>query len=106
MQVLKFSANLSLVNLIKIRKIFGRQPEFKQILNLINQVNIKGLIYKHQINRYYKAFKIWTLCVLHIMLGSRLNARQTAFLLGCCFEDAARFNGLVNSISPPPNTPQ
>lgn len=35
-------------------------PIFKQILNLINAVNIQGLINKHQSDRYYKAFKTRT----------------------------------------------
>ena len=39
---------------------FVGQPIFKQILNLINQVNIQGLINKHQSDRYYKAFKART----------------------------------------------
>jgi len=40
-------------------KLVG-QPIFKQILNLINGVNIQGLINKHQSDRYYKAFKTRT----------------------------------------------
>ena len=39
---------------------FVGQPVFKQILNLINKVNIQGLIQKHQSDRYYKAFKTRT----------------------------------------------
>lgn len=39
---------------------FVGQPVFKQILNLIDQVNIQGLINKHQSDRYYKAFKTRT----------------------------------------------
>lgn len=42
----------------KISEIkFVGQPVFKQILNLIDKVNIQGLIQKHQSDRYYKAFK-------------------------------------------------
>jgi hypothetical protein len=36
---------------------FVGQPIFKQILKLIDAVNIQGLINKHQSDRYYKAFK-------------------------------------------------
>ncbi|MFW6248611.1 MAG: IS4 family transposase [Bacteroidota bacterium] len=39
---------------------FVGQPIFKQILNLIDHVNIQGLINKHQSDRYYKAFKTRT----------------------------------------------
>jgi len=39
---------------------FVGQPVFKQILNLINKVNIQGLIQKHQSDQYYKAFKTRT----------------------------------------------
>jgi hypothetical protein len=48
-------------NMDKNTKIkFVGQPVFKQILNLINKVNIQGLIQKHQSDRYYKAFKTRT----------------------------------------------
>ncbi len=40
-------------------KIVG-QPVFKQIMDLINRVNIHGLIQKPQSDRYYKAFKTRT----------------------------------------------
>jgi len=36
---------------------FVGQPILKQILRLIDTVNIQGLINKHQSDRYYKAFK-------------------------------------------------
>lgn len=36
---------------------FVGQPIFKQIIGLINAVNIQGLILKHDSDRYYKAFK-------------------------------------------------
>lgn len=39
---------------------FVGQPVFKQILKLTDQVNIQGLINKHQSDRYYKAFKTRT----------------------------------------------
>jgi hypothetical protein len=39
---------------------FVGQPIFKQILKLIDAVNIQGLINKHQSDRYYKAFKTRT----------------------------------------------
>lgn len=39
---------------------FVGQPIIKQILNLIDQVNIQGLINKHQSDRYYKSFKTRT----------------------------------------------
>ncbi len=39
---------------------FVGQPIFKQILKLIESVNMQGLINKHQSDRYYKAFKTRT----------------------------------------------
>jgi len=39
---------------------FVGQPIFKQIINLINSVNIQGLISKHNSDYYYKAFKTRT----------------------------------------------
>jgi len=39
---------------------FVGQPIFKQILNLVNQVNIQSLINKHQSDPYYKEFKTRT----------------------------------------------
>jgi hypothetical protein len=39
---------------------FVGQPVFKQILSLIDHVNINALIAKHQSDRYYKAFKTRT----------------------------------------------
>ena len=39
---------------------FVGQPIFKQILHLLNAVNIQGLINKHESDRYYKAFKTRT----------------------------------------------
>lgn len=39
---------------------FVGQPIFKQILNLLNGVDMQGLIQKHQSDRYYKAFKTRT----------------------------------------------
>ncbi len=36
---------------------FVGQPIFKQIISLIDAVNIQGLILKHDSDRYYKAFK-------------------------------------------------
>jgi hypothetical protein len=39
---------------------FVGQPIFKQILKLIEAVNIQGLINKHQSDHYYKAFKTRT----------------------------------------------
>jgi len=40
-------------------KLVG-QPIFKQVLDLIDRVNIQGLIKKHDADRYYKAFKAKT----------------------------------------------
>jgi adenylate cyclase class IV len=39
---------------------FVGQPIFKQIVNLVNAVNIDGLIRKHESDYYYKAFKART----------------------------------------------
>jgi len=39
---------------------FVGQPIFKQIVNLIDSVSLKGLINKHQCDYYYKAFKTKT----------------------------------------------
>ncbi len=39
---------------------FVGQPIFKQIINLINSVNIQGLISKHNSDYYYKAYKTRT----------------------------------------------
>lgn len=39
---------------------FVGEPISKQILNLINHVNIPGVINKHQSDRCYKAFKTRT----------------------------------------------
>jgi len=36
---------------------FVGQPIFKQIISLIDAVNLQGLIFKHDSDRYYKAFK-------------------------------------------------
>jgi len=36
---------------------FVGQPIFKQIVNLIDAINIQGLILKHNSDYYYKAFK-------------------------------------------------
>jgi len=36
------------------------QPIFKQVLDLIDRINIQGLIKKHDTDRYYKAFKAKT----------------------------------------------
>jgi hypothetical protein len=49
------------INMDKNTEIkFVGQPVFKQILNLIDKVNIQGLINKHQSDRYYKSFKTRT----------------------------------------------
>ncbi len=40
-------------------KLVG-QPIFKQVLDLIDRINIQGLIKKHDADRYYKAFKTKT----------------------------------------------
>jgi hypothetical protein len=39
---------------------FVGQPIFKQIVNLVNAINIEGLIRKHNSDYYYKAFKART----------------------------------------------
>jgi len=39
---------------------FVGQPVFKQIMNLVNKVDIQGLIRKHNSDYYYKAFKTRT----------------------------------------------
>ncbi|MQY79750.1 MAG: DUF4372 domain-containing protein [Bacteroidetes bacterium] len=39
---------------------FVGQPIFKQLVNLINAVNLQGLIRKHNSDHYYKAFKTKT----------------------------------------------
>jgi hypothetical protein len=45
----------------KITEIkFVGQPVFKQIMNLVNKVDIQGLIKKHNSDYYYKAFKTRT----------------------------------------------
>lgn len=36
---------------------FVGQPIFKQVVNLIEAVNLNGIIKKHQADHYYKAFK-------------------------------------------------
>jgi hypothetical protein len=49
------------INMDKNSEIkFVGQPVFKHVLNLIDQVNIQGLIQKHQSDSYYKAFKTRT----------------------------------------------
>jgi hypothetical protein len=40
-------------------KLVG-QPIFKQIMNLVNKVDIEGLIRKHESDYYYKSFKTRT----------------------------------------------
>ena len=40
-------------------KLVG-QPIFKQVLDLIDRVNIQGIVKKHDADRYYKAFKAKT----------------------------------------------
>ena len=40
-------------------KLVG-QPIFKQIMNLVNKVDINGLIRKHESDYYYKSFKTRT----------------------------------------------
>ena len=40
-------------------KLVG-QPIFKQVLDLIERVNIQGIVKKHNTDRYYKAFKAKT----------------------------------------------
>ena len=39
---------------------FVGQPIFKQIINLVNKVDMQGLINKHNSDYYYKAFKTRT----------------------------------------------
>ena len=39
---------------------FVGQPIFKQIINLVNKVDMRGLIKKHNSDYYYKAFKTRT----------------------------------------------
>jgi hypothetical protein len=39
---------------------FVGQPIFKQVINLIDAINIKGIIIKHNADHYYKAFKAKT----------------------------------------------
>ena len=56
----------------KITEIkFVGQPIFKQILNLIDEVGIQGLINKHQSDYYYKSFKTRTqlITMLYGILG-------------------------------------
>lgn len=49
-------------------KLVG-QPIFKQVLDLIERVNIPGLVKKHSADRYYKAFQAKTqLTLLTIIL--------------------------------------
>ncbi len=45
----------------KIKEInFVGQPIFKQIINLVDKVNISTIIKAHDSDRYYKAFKTRT----------------------------------------------
>jgi hypothetical protein len=45
----------------KITEIkFIGQPIFKQIMDLIDRLNIQGIVKKHDADRYYKAFKAKT----------------------------------------------
>lgn len=39
---------------------FVRHPIFNQIMNLVNKVDIEGLIRKHESDYYYKSFKTRT----------------------------------------------
>ena len=39
---------------------FVGQPIFKQIVNLIDRIDLKGLIQKHNADRYYKALRAKT----------------------------------------------
>ncbi len=39
---------------------FVRQPIFKQIINLVEKVNISSIIKTHDSDRYYKAFRTKT----------------------------------------------
>lgn len=53
---------------------FVGQPILKQILKLIDAVNMQGLIRKHQSDHYYKAFKTRThLVTLLFGIFSRCN---------------------------------
>ena len=48
-------------NMGKITEIkFVGQPVFKQIMNLVERVDINGLIRKHESDYYYKSFKTRT----------------------------------------------
>jgi hypothetical protein len=51
-------------------KLVG-QPIFKQIMNLVDKINIQGLIRKHESDYYYKSFKTQT--NLFTMLFGILN---------------------------------
>ena len=55
-------------------KLVG-QPIFKQIMNLVDKVNIQGLIKKHENDYYYKSFKTRT--HLFTMLFGILSRRDS-----------------------------
>ncbi len=43
---------------------FGGQPVFRQIINLMDKINLQGIINKHGSDHYYKTYKSRTQLVL------------------------------------------
>ena len=64
---------------------FVGQPIFKQIISLIDAVNIQGLEQKHNSNKYYKAFKS-KMHVITMLFGilSRCDSMTGCELLSVC----------------------